>query len=87
MKGKTKIYKCKCCGDPFTARIADRARGWALYCSKSCKALQQTRRTGIGRAERPHNLGDGSFTMTPAELACGGYGDADNYSPFGDGKW
>lgn len=42
------IYKCKNCGDPFNAREADRKRGWARYCSKSCKAMEQTRRTGRG---------------------------------------
>lgn len=26
------------CGQWFTARLADVARGWALYCSKSCAA-------------------------------------------------
>jgi len=39
-------YKCKRCGDPFTARVADRRRGWARFCSKSCKAIRQTQRTG-----------------------------------------
>ncbi len=39
-------YHCKTCGDPFTARTADRARGWAKFCSKSCKAIKQTQRTG-----------------------------------------
>lgn len=45
----TATYKCKCCGDPFTARVADRARGWAKFCSKSCKAIRQTQKTGRGR--------------------------------------
>lgn len=45
MAGKA-TYKCKTCGDPFEARVADRKRGWALYCSKSCKAIEQTRRMG-----------------------------------------
>jgi hypothetical protein len=39
-------YKCKCCGKPFEARKVDRARGWARFCSKSCKAIKQTQRTG-----------------------------------------
>lgn len=43
----TASYKCKSCGGPFTARTADRARGWARYCSKSCKAIKQTQRTGF----------------------------------------
>lgn len=27
---------CACCGRAFRARLADFARGWARYCSKSC---------------------------------------------------
>lgn len=39
--------KCanKKCGATFTARSADVARGWARFCSKSCKATVQERRT------------------------------------------
>lgn len=37
--------KCKRCGDPFRARAADVKRGWALFCSKSCKAVYQEKRT------------------------------------------
>ena len=39
-------YKCVNCKDPFTARTADRKRGWARFCSKSCKAKKQEQRTG-----------------------------------------
>lgn len=39
-------YKCACCGSPFEARTADRARGWAKFCSKRCKAIKQEQRTG-----------------------------------------
>lgn len=42
--------KCKTCGGLFTARVADRKRGWARYCSKSCKAVKQEQRTGQFRA-------------------------------------
>ena len=38
--------KCKACKDPFRARQADVDRGWALYCSKSCKATYQEAKTG-----------------------------------------
>lgn len=42
--------QCKCknpkCGGMFEARVADRKRGWARYCSKSCKAQHQESRTG-----------------------------------------
>lgn len=43
---KKSQYKCASCGDLFTARVADRKRGWARYCSKSCKAIKQEARTG-----------------------------------------
>ena len=39
------VYACLCCGKSFEARTADRARGWARYCSKSCKAKKQERKT------------------------------------------
>ena len=37
---------CKWCKCQFLARSADVKRGWALYCSKSCKASHQEKRTG-----------------------------------------
>lgn len=45
-RGKTESYSCRRCGDPFIARVADRNRGWARFCSKSCKAKEQESRTG-----------------------------------------
>lgn len=54
--GKTAIYKCLCCKDPFRARVADRNRGWARYCSKSCKAIKQTQRTGYAGPRRDDDL-------------------------------
>ncbi len=42
----TQEYKCLWCKGPFTARVADRKRGWALYCCKSCKAMRQEKNTG-----------------------------------------
>ena len=36
---------CQYCTKTFTARQADRNRGWAKYCSKSCKAKQQSKHT------------------------------------------
>ena len=39
-------YNCKNCTEPFEAREADRRRGWARFCSKSCKAKHQEKRTG-----------------------------------------
>jgi hypothetical protein len=41
-----KTYTCQSCGGEFDAREADRKRGWARFCSKSCKAVKQGPRTG-----------------------------------------
>ena len=35
---------CKECNGKFIARVADRKRGWAKFCSKSCKAIKQMNR-------------------------------------------
>lgn len=38
---------CACgCGRTFMARVADVKRGWGKFFSKSCKAIEQERRTG-----------------------------------------
>lgn len=93
IRGKTQTVKCKCCKLPFIARVADIKRGWGKFCSKSCKAIRQTQRTGYagpngdqsgnGFANKDR---DGCFQMSAADLAGGGYGDADWNTPFGDGK-
>lgn len=41
---------CLWCKGPFMARVADVKRGWAKFCSKSCKASRQEKRTGQYRA-------------------------------------
>jgi hypothetical protein len=46
LRGKLAEYKCKNCPKVFIARVADRNRGWARFCSKSCKAIQQTKLLG-----------------------------------------
>lgn len=48
MTAKTIEVTCKCCPDRFIARVADRKRGWAQFCSKSCAAFwkQYGRRRG-----------------------------------------
>lgn len=52
----TATYKCARCGNPFTARTADRNRGWARFCSKSCKAAKQS-------ASKPRQRHDGVSPM------------------------
>lgn len=44
--GSKENYKCDHCKSEFEARVADRKRGWARFCSKSCKAKKQEKRTG-----------------------------------------
>ena len=60
MSRGTKVQvKCKWCKEEFEARVADRKRGWAKYCSKSCKAKDQEKITGQYRAylnNQPINL-------------------------------
>ena len=46
MTGKTAEYKCSVCGEKFIARVADRKRGWARCCSKSCAAIKSNYETG-----------------------------------------
>ena len=43
---------CQRCGDLFTARVADRRRGWGKFCSKSCKAIRQTYGKGAFKPDR-----------------------------------
>jgi len=62
----TATYKCLCCKGDFTARTADRKRGWALYCNKSCKAKKQEQRTGQyaaykSRVESFESVGDTAY--------------------------
>lgn len=46
--GATGFFECLTCKEEFPARLADRERGWARYCSKSCKATKQASRLGYG---------------------------------------
>jgi hypothetical protein len=46
LTGATTQVKCACgCGEVFTARVADRKRGWGRFASKACKARHQEGRT------------------------------------------
>lgn len=41
-RGAMVCVPCENCKKNFTAREADRKRGWGRYCSKSCKANHRT---------------------------------------------
>jgi hypothetical protein len=45
VRGAKEQVTCAC-GTVFFARTADRKRGWGKFCSKSCKARVQEKRTG-----------------------------------------
>ncbi|MBV4536900.1 hypothetical protein [Pseudomonas urmiensis] len=51
---------CQWCRKAFTARTADRKRGWARFCSKSCKASKQEKRTGQNAAFHERRVGSGN---------------------------
>lgn len=60
-RGLKKEYKCKCCGCFFIARVADRKRGWAKFCSKSCKAKKQMQIHGDTRIKNYDDDSDPSW--------------------------
>ena len=64
----TATYKCARCSDLFTARTADRKRGWARFCSKSCKAIKQEQRTGQHRSYLARTENDAEETFSNAHL-------------------
>lgn len=73
--------KCKTCKATFSARLADHNRGWAKFCSKSCKAIKQTRTKGRKRFPRH----DGRSVMTHKNCQCCGAPAVNGvYSPFGE---
>lgn len=56
---------CHCCGKPFSARQADRARGWAKTCSKSC-AARLRERNGLPMPKHVDGLDDVPGAMRTA---------------------
>jgi hypothetical protein len=67
-RGSTVECRCARCGDTFTARVADRKRGWARFCSKSCKAKTQEARTGQFAAYMNRAEGHDEPTFDQAHL-------------------
>ena len=72
----TAQYHCQRCTGLFTARTADRARGWARFCSKSCKAIKQEQRTGQYAALQERNSEGQAFTFV------GGFGEWDEHKSY-----
>lgn len=80
IRGARIEVSCKNCGAAFTARTADRARGWARFCSKSCKAKKQEKCTGQYKAMQNSERDDLDFYYA----AAGGAGE-DGWCSDGDG--
>lgn len=77
--------KCKCCGLVFSARVADVKRGWAQYCTKSCKAKVQERKNGQHAAYR---AGRGVSNLHPERLVDrDDYDDTHPFSSEALGQW
>ena len=57
--------KCKHCKADITVRLADHKRGWGNFCSKSCKAKHQEKRTGQYAA---YKNGRGVSNLHPERL-------------------
>lgn len=75
--------KCKCCKAKFQARTADVNRGWAKFCSKSCKAKEQESRTHQHRNYHYNYRGSGVSRETYVHYAKE-YGGTPEFSRSGD---
>ncbi len=73
-RGKTCECKCARCGEMFTARVADRKRGWARFCSKSCKAIKQMH-SMPARPARPHYISNEQMNAVALHDATAGWDD------------
>lgn len=77
------MIKCKCqnCGEWMEVREADRKRGWGKFCSKTCKAQKQERRTGQyksykvrERCREEHGFTPVMFSRDGSMYGAGGQG-------------
>lgn len=50
---------CRC---EFTAKIADRKRGWARHCSKACAAWTREKKKGFAGFARREREPEGEFS-------------------------
>ena len=60
---------CKWCKTPFMARKADVNRGWGKFCSKSCKANEQEKRTHQNANFKERQRESDYYDMHEAALA------------------
>lgn len=79
MRGTKVLRHCARCKNPFMAREADVKRGWAKFCSKSCKAIKQEQRTGQFGNYRNSGVSREQFLADAKE-----YGGLPNYDRHGN---
>lgn len=76
------VCNCISCGKEFSARIADRKRGWARSCSKSCAATASNAKTGKfqkflrGGLSNQGSHGDDSQIMDELEMGWDAHKDS-----------
>ena len=69
--------KCKCaCGATFTAKVADRRRGWARSCSKTCAAKRREKRNGHQFRRRETEADDMGHWGHPMASGYEGHGQS-----------
>ena len=81
--------RCKWCGCEMRVRAADVARGWGLFCSKSCKAKKQEKKNGQYNA---YLNGRGVSNLHPERLKdyetdSKWFDDTHPFSSEGLGQW
>lgn len=69
-----RICENKNCGCEFNARPADVKRGWARFCSKSCKAIVQEKRTGQYKAFVSRRDNDDEYDYVGHPMQSGYFG-------------
>ncbi|NOV24185.1 hypothetical protein E5S69_11745 [Cupriavidus necator] len=72
--------KCKVCGVMFTARVADRKRGWAKCCGKRCAAIKRERSTGTYRSNMARIAAGRAREAYGADTGEGYFADAHLFS-------
>ncbi len=67
---------CEWCKKPHEVRAVDLRRGWGRFCSKSCKAMKQEKRTGQNAAYHDRQDGGGRGREF---VYVGGFGPWDDH--------
>lgn len=74
MRGAKVKVKCANCDEEFLAKVADRKRGWGRFCSKSCKASKQEKKTGQNARYLKRKNEDRTLVIPSFESGAFGHG-------------